>query len=106
MIFKCLNNRNILKHPANMEKIDNFFKQRDHTNRFNNSNVTPPPPYAELFNKNRSKVWTTGNGNTQQGVQKYINGRFYMVTKGEDGGSRLIPLRQPSATLFQYSYNN
>ncbi|KAG4066706.1 hypothetical protein HA402_007342 [Bradysia odoriphaga] len=65
--------------------------------------VTPPPAYATLYNRSRKdNIWTlseTENKNTQ-----YINGREYMVVKGDDGVQRLIPLRTPSAALFQYSY--
>ncbi len=65
--------------------------------------ITPPPSYATLYNRNRNNnIWTlseTENKNTQ-----CINGREYMVMKGNDGQKRLIPLRTPSAALFQYSY--
>lgn len=65
--------------------------------------ITPPPSYATLYNRSRNNnIWTlseTENKNT-----KYINGREYMVVKGDEGQSRLIPIRTPSAALFQYSY--
>lgn len=71
-------------------------------------NVTPPPAYATLFNRNRNKVWTNdefvknydGNG----AVKQMINGRDYMVFRNEIGEPRLVPIRTPSAALFQYAY--
>lgn len=65
------------------------------------SNITgysPPPPYATIFQKSN-----IGKNNH---VRKMINGRDYIVVKEFDGNSRLIPLRTPSAALFQYSYTN
>lgn len=38
------------------------------------------------------------------GKTQTINGRDYMVFQNEDGSTRLIPMRTPSATLFQYAY--
>ena len=73
--------------------------------------TTPPPPYATLFNQSKN-IWTThdlpkSKGSVQmQDNQKYINGRNYIVVKGQNGEDRLIPLRTPSAALFQYSYTN
>lgn len=73
-----------------------------------NVNVTPPPSYATLFNRSRNKVWTsdslTKSVDSSGGVQQYINGRNYMVFKNEEGEPRLVPLRTPSAALFQYAY--
>lgn len=72
-----------------------------------NSNVTPPPAYASLFTRSRNKIWTTDKLSKtpdSAGVKQIINGRDYMVFKNEDGESRLIPLRTPSAALFQYAY--
>ena len=34
---------------------------------------------------------------------KNINGRDYMIMHGKNGDSRLVPMRTPSAFLFQYS---
>lgn len=69
--------------------------------------ITPPPSYAALYNRSRNNnIWTlseTENKN-MEGITQYINGRKYMVVKGDDGQKRLIPLRTPSAALFQYSY--
>lgn len=71
------------------------------------SNVTPPPAYATLFNRN--KIWTTNDFASKLdmngGKRQNINGRSYMVFRNnETGEPRLVPLRTPSAALFQYSY--
>lgn len=79
--------------------------------------VTPPPSYATIFNQSRkNNIWTTHNlpkdnfgggfGGGQQGIHKYINGRQYKIVKALNGEERLIPIRTPSAALFQYSYTN
>lgn len=70
------------------------------------SNVTPPPAYATLFN--RSKIFTTDeytkSFDVNNGKKQTINGRNYMVFRNDVGEPRLIPIRTPSATLFQYAY--
>lgn len=83
--------------------------------------ITPPPAYTTIFNSksinsnNNKKDWISKNAqsnvvttfsqnNNVDGTYQYINGRQYMVIKGFDGARQLIPLRTPSATLFQYSY--
>uniref|UniRef100_A0A1I8NWC1 Ionotropic glutamate receptor C-terminal domain-containing protein n=1 Tax=Stomoxys calcitrans TaxID=35570 RepID=A0A1I8NWC1_STOCA len=38
------------------------------------------------------------------GLRKFINGREYMVYRTPDGRNQLVPVRVPSAALFQYSY--
>nr|QGW45457.1 ionotropic receptor 76b [Bradysia odoriphaga] len=95
ILFRILLNRqkgNSIKDPY-LKKV----------NKSDALTVTPPPAYATLYNRSRKdNIWTlseTENKNTQ-----YINGREYMVVKGDDGVQRLIPLRTPSAALFQYSY--
>lgn len=78
--------------------------------------ISPPPPYATLFNRNRISTdllyGQNSTPNSQSSTKdstlknrKVINGRDYLVIK-EQGMSRLIPIRAPSATLFQYSYTN
>lgn len=85
--------------------------------------VTPPPPYTSLFkNQSNFKKFSNnmdhfpshaspsdpmyGNGGMSKGVRQVINGRDYMVFKDAEGGTKLIPMRQPSAVLFQYNYTN
>lgn len=71
-----------------------------------NKNVTPPPAYATLFNRN--KIFTTEeyrkSFDMSTGEQKVINGRDYMVYRNENGEPRLVPIRAPSAALFEYAY--
>ncbi|XP_073841671.1 ionotropic receptor 76b [Musca autumnalis] len=38
------------------------------------------------------------------GLRKFINGREYMVYRTPDGLNQLVPVRVPSAALFQYTY--
>lgn len=74
--------------------------------------VTPPPSYATLFNRNRNtnKVWMTdsfAHAPAESGggaVQQLINGRNYMVFKTIEGETRLVPIRTPSAALFEYAF--
>ncbi|KMZ00685.1 glutamate receptor ionotropic, delta-1 [Drosophila simulans] len=84
-------------------------------------NVTPPPPYQSIFNGgshgdplNRwRRPLANGNalgngvllgGDSEGGVRRLINGRDYMVFRNPNGQSQLVPVRSPSAALFQYSY--
>ncbi|XP_055856545.1 glutamate receptor ionotropic, delta-2 [Episyrphus balteatus] len=80
------------------------------------SNVTPPPAYASIFKHNKNAVvdmnkWKQAVSRNQDeyneskgGVRRLINGRDYMVYKNTNGINQLVPVRAPSATLFQYSY--
>lgn len=63
-----------------------------HQEGFSKGNYfTPPPPsYQTLF----------GQRNAQK---KIVNGRDYWVYKLKDGDTRLVPVRTPSALLFQYT---
>lgn len=89
-------------------------------------NVTPPPPYQSIFSHHGGgggggeqqqtgslQRWRRdGNGNgvllgADQhgvGVRRLINGRDYMVFRNSNGQSQLVPVRSPSAALFQYTY--
>ncbi|SPP76120.1 glutamate receptor ionotropic, delta-1 [Drosophila guanche] len=85
-------------------------------------NVTPPPPYQSIFNGGHAAVaadprhrWkrAVGQSNgvllgndalTDGGVRRLINGRDYLVFRNPDGQSQLVPVRSPSAALFQYTY--
>ncbi|XP_047517992.1 glutamate receptor ionotropic, delta-2-like isoform X2 [Pieris napi] len=49
-----------------------------------------PPPYESLFGKTKG-----------QSKKKFINGREYWVIKKENGETRLIPVRSPSALLYR-----
>lgn len=68
---------------------------------------SPPPPYATLynrFNKNDSNVTHLDSSSKENETRKTINGREYMVVKNSNG-TQLIPIRAPSAAIFQYTYN-
>nr|AOG12850.1 ionotropic receptor [Eogystia hippophaecolus] len=63
--------------------------------RFQNHDETQPPPYESLFGRNsRYKM-------TDQFQTKIINGREYWVVDTVSGDTRLIPMRTPSAFLYQ-----
>lgn len=81
----------------NAKNLNNVKQLKKH-----HSNVTPPPAYATLFHRN--KIFTINSQATNVGKTQVINGRDYMVFQNEDGSTRLIPMRTPSATLFQYAY--
>ena len=53
--------------------------------------IRTPPPIYELNDE------ATNNNKTYS-----INGREYYIAKDESGDQRLIPIRTPSAYLFQY----
>ncbi|KAH8307426.1 hypothetical protein KR044_011719 [Drosophila immigrans] len=79
-------------------------------------NVTPPPPYQSIFSQNAGQQrWRRGldaNGHglilggeqNAAGVRRLINGRDYIVFRNSNGQSQLVPVRSPSAALFQYTY--
>lgn len=69
-------------------------------------NLSPPPPYASLFSRTRNQFMEQSSQDNLSLPKKNINGRDYLIVKGSNGESRLIPIRTPSAALFQYSYTN
>lgn len=108
IIFRLFSRRLNLNYNNLKSNTSTFTKNLNNTNTLkkNHSNVTPPPAYATLFHRN--KVFTTNDYIKSQemsaGKTQTINGRDYMVFQNEDGSTRLIPMRTPSATLFQYAY--
>ncbi|XP_059617045.1 glutamate receptor ionotropic, delta-1 [Phlebotomus argentipes] len=106
LLFRCLNNRGICVPKARADK-HKWARVRDDVTV---DSVTPPPPYTTLFNRSRNILGGIAEQKDfamreSNGLQRQnINGREYFVVKGSDGVSRLIPLRVPSAALFQYSY--
>lgn len=56
--------------------------------------VTPPPPYHTLFNP-------PNMGDHMK--KKNFNGRDYWVYDSVSGETKMIPVRTPSALLFQYT---
>ncbi|EAA00639.3 AGAP011968-PA [Anopheles gambiae str. PEST] len=87
---------------------------------------SPPPPYAEVFSRHQQqqqlgvlgdsertgKLFDDGSGGlfgagAGGANRQMINGRDYMVVREKNGlGSRLIPMRAPSAAIFHYTYAN
>ncbi|XP_076641719.1 ionotropic receptor 76b isoform X2 [Halictus rubicundus] len=63
----------------------------------------PPPKQVHFLNE----IPQANYGNSQhvltQGEQQLINGRNYYVVVDRGGDRKLIPIRTPSAFLFQYS---
>ncbi|GJQ83946.1 hypothetical protein Trydic_g8685 [Trypoxylus dichotomus] len=58
--------------------------------------LPPPPPYHTLF----KPPFT----NSENAETKNVNGRDYWVVKSVDGSTILVPIRAPSAFLFQYDH--
>lgn len=103
IIFRFLN-KHIHYRDGNLRFVSNVKVKKTMESE---SNATPPPAYASLFARSRNKIWTSDKLDKtpdSAGIQQFINGRDYMVFKNEDGESRLIPIRTPSAALFQYAY--
>lgn len=70
---------------------------------------SPPPPYAEIFSRHASggSMFGSSIDSGSGASRRMINGRDYMVVKERNGiGSQLIPIRAPSAAIFQYTYTN
>nr|QBB73022.1 ionotropic receptor [Protaetia brevitarsis] len=55
----------------------------------------PPPPYHAIFKPPFP--------NSEDTRMRTVNGRDYWVIKTSDGNSKLVPIRTPSAFLFQYA---
>lgn len=113
MFFKFLNYRQANK----VQMLDKSYGRETTNNTM--STISPPPPYGALFNRHRFMTGSDlfyGQDENQFGqdraskesslkTRKVVNGRDYLVVT-EKGTSRLIPMRVPSAALFQYSYTN
>ncbi|XP_072376313.1 glutamate receptor ionotropic, delta-2 [Diabrotica undecimpunctata] len=78
--------RNWFEVHNNMKKPKNFFSE----------NITPPPSYQTLFKPPFSFA-------EEGGYKKQINGRDYWIVDKKNGFRQMIPLRTPSALLFQFS---
>lgn len=74
--------------PAKMDNYNNNLSYEKAKDNF--IKALPPPSYQTLF----------GQKNAQKRI---VNGRDYWVIKSFEGDTRLIPVRQPSALLFQYT---
>ncbi|XP_055621480.1 probable glutamate receptor [Toxorhynchites rutilus septentrionalis] len=100
MFFRILNERKLSKKQeanryGSMEKIISINKAIVHGG-------SPPPPYAEIFSRHTSRANLSGGETVGSvGSRKIINGRDYVIV-----GSQLIPIKVPSAAIFQYTYTN
>lgn len=75
--------------------VEQFAKNKNA--RIEIPSISPPPSYQALF-----KPPFTFKPN--EGVKKFINGReYWVISNKNDGFNQLIPLRTPSALLFQYT---
>ncbi|XP_055376829.1 glutamate receptor ionotropic, kainate 2 [Condylostylus longicornis] len=113
LIFRCLNARRErfqdeeFLRRGNVKNIA-WNKNRNGIQTLSNNNITPPPPYTSIYNQSRQLMQNLNRINEidpeKPAVKKLINGRDYIVYRNIKGENQLIPLRAPSATLFQYSY--
>lgn len=69
-----------------------------------------PVEIVKEYNNNKAFPTTLRKGskgnNIKKDTQLNINGRDYVILPTKSGGKRLIPLRTPSAFLFQYPNKN
>ncbi|XP_022920171.1 glutamate receptor ionotropic, delta-1 [Onthophagus taurus] len=93
--FKCIHKGKLDKNP---EKLFTTINKKLTTlgNENQNQFSPPPPPYHALF--------TPPFPHTPKAQTKTINGREYWVVRNIDGATTLIPIRTPSAFLFQYTH--
>ncbi|XP_075161815.1 ionotropic receptor 76b [Haematobia irritans] len=65
-----------------------------------------PVGLANLYGNENVTSMNEGIGGNMEttGLRKFINGREYMVYRTPDGHNQLVPVRVPSAALFQYTY--
>lgn len=110
MFFKFINHKN----GSKVQQLDSSYGRDPKTTSIPFiTTISPPPPYATLFNRNMISANDPNSiqfpARTRNGTvdtpknHKVINGRDYLVVK-EQGLTRLIPMRAPSAALFQYRY--
>ncbi|XP_037908321.1 ionotropic receptor 93a isoform X2 [Hermetia illucens] len=109
LIFRIVNERVAAKRTLT---IGNFETRKDKSKKIvMGKDVTPPPTYNSLFFRHGKQATDFNVSQSQHnfedsfhGKRRIINGRDYMVYEGNTGEKRLVPMRVPSATLFQYSY--
>ncbi|CAG4951400.1 unnamed protein product [Parnassius apollo] len=86
-----------IKRTTSINKQAYSDNKRKKKSRFieRNNDDSRPPPYDSLFGgKSRYKI-------SDQSQRKIINGREYCVVDTVNGETRLIPVRTPSAFLYQ-----
>ncbi|XP_013134836.1 PREDICTED: glutamate receptor ionotropic, delta-2 [Papilio polytes] len=86
---KCMNGN------INKNKDDRRKRKKSRVRFVNHSyDDSRPPPYDSLFGGKQNKI-------TDRAQRKIINGREYLVFDTANGSTRLIPVRTPSAFLYQ-----
>lgn len=99
-----LTNRHQREGPAIKKSLLNLlhgkgfseFSSKTHgKNKVIERHLPPPPPYHALFQPPFAY-----NSNAKK---KFINGRDYWVITSVNGETTLVPVRTPSALLFQYT---
>lgn len=67
--------------------------------------VSPPPEYNEAIKTISSLKSGSSSGPGPSNIESYrtFNGRTYAVVR-TDGGTQLVPMRAPSAAIFNYQY--
>lgn len=75
--------------------FDKVYNQRKFMEGDHSFNFATPPPYHTLF----SPPFTYSSNGSKQ----IINGREYWVVKSIQGETILVPIRTPSALIFQYT---
>lgn len=106
MFFRVLNERKLSKEQEANPQLPT--ERITYLNKAVGYGDSPPPPYTEIFSRHASGGSLFGsNIDSDSASRKMINGRDYMVVKEKNGiGSQLIPIRAPSAAIFQYTYTN
>lgn len=95
--------RRIQVQPKNTRPSRQAFNQASTSKK----TVSPPPEYNEAIRTLSSLQQASTSTSRESGnVESYrtFNGRNYAVVKTE-GGTQLVPVRQPSAAIFQYAYS-
>ncbi|XP_058463209.1 glutamate receptor ionotropic, kainate 4 [Malaya genurostris] len=108
MIFRLLNQQKFNK-QRNVVDVRQLLFAKPISNKVQSyGDYSPPPPYAEIFRRHPSGLGLLNkNHNSDVSTRKMINGRDYIVVKEKNGlSSQLIPMRAPSAAIFQYTYAN
>lgn len=92
------NKRKIWKNNENTSYYENKRMEMFERGVDSSIHLFNPPPYNSLF-----KTPYLNSLNNANGEKQLINGREYYVVKSPSGTTRLVPVRAPSALLFQYN---
>ncbi|CAG9802412.1 unnamed protein product [Chironomus riparius] len=78
-------------------------KKSRHKQVYPETKQSPPPNYNDAIKTISSLQPSTSNQKSNVDSYRTFNGRTYAVVK-TDGGTQLVPMRAPSAALFNYQY--